>query len=214
MPSTTVMMSIGILVVSFILGIGYFYFISSDDKYLKKKQVEEVTSLLINFVIYIWLGKIVSNLPKFMSDPLAILAYPSDSKAFYLANIFLIVNIVINMRKMKRNVSTYLVPFMTVFFSSSLVFEFLLVILDVNTEVSAYIFLLSILLVIHVLLIGKVNGLKLVSSMIFLWASGQISLILINGSTTVFNYTTHILYFIMFITCSVYLYLKKEKEVS
>jgi len=73
MPSITVIKSISILIASFLIGLGYFYIQSEQSKNTRKKQIEAISSLLINLVIYIWLGKIIVNLPKFINDPLAIL---------------------------------------------------------------------------------------------------------------------------------------------
>ncbi|HSP22486.1 MAG TPA: hypothetical protein VLQ20_09155 [Planococcus sp. (in: firmicutes)] len=70
------------------LGVAVFYIISDSVKEQKKKQAERAFSQIINFVLFIWLSKILLNLPLLFSDPLAVLAYPSDSRAFYLAIFF------------------------------------------------------------------------------------------------------------------------------
>lgn len=70
------------------LGAAVFYLVSDLGKGRKKKQAEEALSQIVNFVLFIWLSKILLNLPLLFSDPLAVLAYPSDSSAFYLAIFF------------------------------------------------------------------------------------------------------------------------------
>ncbi|MBT2582859.1 hypothetical protein [Planococcus sp. ISL-109] len=75
-------------VFSMILGFAVFYIISDLVKEQKKKQAGEALSQIINFVLFIWLSKILLNLPLLLRDPLAALAYPSGSQAFYLAILF------------------------------------------------------------------------------------------------------------------------------
>ncbi|WP_010095622.1 hypothetical protein [Ornithinibacillus scapharcae] len=77
--------AISIIALSFAIGFISFYLLSDLSIKQKRKHIEELISQLINFVIFIWLGKILLHLFIFISDPLSILAYPSDSKAFYFA---------------------------------------------------------------------------------------------------------------------------------
>lgn len=81
---------IPILVNIFSIGLGaaVFYLVSDFESGQKKKQIEEALSQIVNFVLFNWLSKILLNLPLLFSDPLAVLAYPSDSRAFYLAIFF------------------------------------------------------------------------------------------------------------------------------
>src|SRR5690625_2609412 len=94
MASAQVLLSIAIIIISFVIGFIFFYIISPLSKEEKRKHIEELVSLLINFIIFIWVGKIIMNLAIFISDPLAVLAYPSDSSAFYIACLLIILNII------------------------------------------------------------------------------------------------------------------------
>lgn len=75
-------------VLSIGLGLAVFYIISDLSKKQKNERAERAFSQIINFILFIWLSKIILNLPLLLSDPLAVLAYPSDSRAFYLAILF------------------------------------------------------------------------------------------------------------------------------
>src|SRR5690606_27038035 len=77
-----------ILAISFALSLLAFYVMSTLPKEQRKEQVSEITSQLINFVLFLWLAKILLKLPLFVRDPLAVLAYPGNSEAFYLASLF------------------------------------------------------------------------------------------------------------------------------
>src|SRR5690625_3451826 len=80
--------SIGIIIVSLAIGLITFYILNDLPKEKKKKYMEEFISQLVNFIIFIWVGKILLNISLFIQDPLAVLAYPGDSGAFYLAVLF------------------------------------------------------------------------------------------------------------------------------
>lgn len=86
--STSALTSMLVYILSIALGVIVFYIVSNWAKEQKIKQAGEVISQIINFVLFMWLSKVILNLPLLFRDPLALLAYPSNSKAFYLAILF------------------------------------------------------------------------------------------------------------------------------
>src|SRR5699024_377189 len=102
MPSAVVLISIGQYVIAFIIGM-LFYYMTTSEKDRKKKQhaIDLALSYIINFVLYTWLAKIVVLFSLFIKDPFAVLPYPSDSRMFYLANVFLLIHIVIQIKRKK-----------------------------------------------------------------------------------------------------------------
>ncbi|WP_240510215.1 hypothetical protein [Virgibacillus profundi] len=115
MASVDKIMSIGIIVISIVAGLIFFYIVSDLPKEKRKVHIEEMVAQLINFIIFIWLGKIILNFFIFIKDPLAILAYPSDSDAFYLALLF---SAIVLMYKSKRNeidILLFIESFLSVF---------------------------------------------------------------------------------------------------
>lgn len=67
--ATFKLMSIGIIIISFVVGLIFFYMISYLSKEQRKAQIEEIVSQLINFIIFIWIGKIILNFSIFIKDP-------------------------------------------------------------------------------------------------------------------------------------------------
>lgn len=196
MPSTTVMMSIGILVISFIVGFLFYFLIADEAKERKKQHVENLLSLLINFILYIWIGKVVIHINLFVQDPLAVLAYPSDSKAFYIASVLIMVNIyylITTKRQVGRPLFNTFVPF---FIATSFVFEFTQLVIYKNYNVWPMLFLWMLLLVGYVLVYGKwantlVNVIFATVSLITLFI-----LTYIKDTVTIFGYTISPFYFI------------------
>ena len=125
MVVTSKLISIGILALSITAGFISFYIMSDLPKPQKKKQIEELTSLIINIIIFTWLGKIILNFSLFMEDPLAILAYPSNSDAFYLAILFSFILLVFKSKRSQMDGSAFTESFLTVFLTSSLIYEFI-----------------------------------------------------------------------------------------
>ncbi len=63
MPSIPILLKLGILLFSLVIGIIFFYVIKTTNRNVKKKQVDQFLSYLINFILFIWAGKIVLQLP-------------------------------------------------------------------------------------------------------------------------------------------------------
>lgn len=117
--------TIGIIAISVAVGFIVFYILSEAPKEEKKKQIDELMSLLLYFIVFIWIGKILLNFPLFIEDPLAILAYPSEANAFYLAVLF--TGIIVRYKTVRNKLQ--LIPFanrvMFIFFATGTVYEFI-----------------------------------------------------------------------------------------
>src|SRR5699024_8593289 len=208
MPSISVIKSIGLLIVSFLVGIGYFFIQSEQTKELRKKQFEVTSSLIINIVIYIWIGKVLVHIPEFFSDPLAILAYPSNSNAFYEASVLGLINIIINVTRKKVAVSSYIIAFIPIFIGASLLFEFILYIH--NGTINNLTNLLLLILFVGIQLIcNKQPIVKLNLIIAIILSTVQLGLSLIYNYTTIFNYLIHPIYFVIIIILAIYCLIKK-----
>lgn len=189
MASVQVLASIAIMIISFIAGISFFYFISPLSKTDKKQQIEEIISQLINFVIFIWIGKIILNIKLFVSDPLAVLAYPSNSYAFYIATLFITLNVGYKMKRHKLNAKKLLATFIPIFLVSSFVFEFIDIVWNGNIYSWEYLGLLTLLLILFITFQEKTSFMKLTYYLFLGWSVGKLILAIIHPFTAVFGYT-------------------------
>lgn len=196
MPSTTILVSIGILIVSFLGGVIIYYVISNDSTNKKKKQIEDVVSLSINFVIFIWLGKIILKLGRFFKDPLAVLAYPSTSHAIYLATFFIIINLLYRKLRHDERIAIIMQTFIPIFLSASFIYEFLQVVIEKQPYNNLYLFFVTGLTVGYILLHGKVR----IHLQTYLFAIalliGQLILTIV-ANVTIFGYRLLPIYFIV-----------------
>src|SRR5690625_2997053 len=124
-PSTTILISLGIIIIGFVIGIVFYYVIATESATKRKANIESVVSLLINFVIYIWLVKIIVNFPKFIKYPLAILAYPCNSYAFYVATIFILINLIYRKYRHQERLEPIIIAFIPIILGASFMYEFL-----------------------------------------------------------------------------------------
>src|SRR5690625_2354324 len=126
-------MSIAIIIVLFIACYILFDVTSPLTNHEKKQQLGEVTSLLIDFIIFIWIGKLTLNIKVLISNPLAVLAYPSNSQAFYITVLLLILNIRYKVKRHKIKIIPLLSSFVPVFLVASFVYEFIQIVWGRNT---------------------------------------------------------------------------------
>src|SRR5699024_9944880 len=89
---TSVYLSIGMIIISWFLGLFSYSLINHVSQEEKKANLEELGSQFINFIFLIWIGKIVFNFTSFIKSPTVILAYPSNSTAFYFAIILITIS--------------------------------------------------------------------------------------------------------------------------
>lgn len=214
MAMASVLSTITIIIISMIMGLICFYVMSDLPKIQRKKQIEEMTSQLINFVIFIWLGKILLNLTIFIRDPLAILAYPSNSFAFYLAVLFSALLLTYKSIRKKVDVFTLMNSFIPVFLVASFVYEFIQIVWHNNTYSIGYLAWLSVLLIMYLLIRDHVITYTLTIIMLSGWAAGKLVLAIVLPFTTVFGYIMTPWFLVLFFTICFSLLFKQRKQVS
>ncbi|HLQ98670.1 MAG TPA: hypothetical protein VK135_08275 [Candidatus Dormibacteraeota bacterium] len=180
--------AVGIIVISFIVGFAFFYITSPLQKELKKAQLEEMFSQLVNFIIFIWVGKIILNFSIFINDPLAILAYPSNSDAFYIAILLSAILLFYKNWKKKLNVIQLITSFLPVFLVASFLYEFIQMMLDHNTFSFGYLTLSTILLVLFLLIHEHLTSGNLILVMLVSWSLGILVLVYTQPFVTIFGY--------------------------
>src|SRR5690625_1283933 len=168
---------------------------SRETKEIKKKQIEGIFSLLINFIIYIWIGKIVQHFPFILKDPLAVLAYPSNSLSFYIATGLIIFHLVYLVVRHKENVNTILQVFLPIFLASIFVYEFIGIVIQKSDQNWLTFIWILILFLTYVFYGNKKKYMNKI--ILILWCGGQFIIASIIPYTTVFGYMLTSIYFIV-----------------
>lgn len=179
---------IGIIAISFIAGIISYYFLSELSKEQKKKQIDEVISQLINFILFMILGKVIINWEIFISDPLAVLAYPSNSAAFYFAFFLSSMVLVYKAKFKKMDITSFLGAFFHVFLTAAFLYEFIQLIWKNNSLNFGYLVVISILLVLVLFLRERLSIYQLNLMAVAGWSAGVLGLSLYQPFITVFGY--------------------------
>ncbi|MCZ2259992.1 hypothetical protein [Sporosarcina sp. G11-34] len=185
----SVQTSIAIMVLSLLMGFLSFYSLSNLPKKIKKIYMEELMSQLTNFVIFMWGSKIILNFLVFINDPLAILAYPGDSKSFYLAVLFTIVTTGVKAKRKKIDIATFFTAFIFLFLTTSFVYEFIQVVWNKNTYFVNYLGLLAVLIVALVIMRDRIVEDRLSVIIFISWTVGTLVLAVTMPLMMILGYT-------------------------
>jgi len=180
-------MSVGSIIVSLCAGFFVFYAVSNLSKEKKKALIEEMVTQLIHFIIFIWLGKIVLNFSAFIKSPLAILAYPSDSGAFYMAILFISTVLFYKSKRSQTNVSLLIENFIPVFLVAAFLYEFIDLVWNDNNYSFGNLGLFTFLLLLYLSIRDNVPRLVTVV-MLLGWTGGSFVLSLIQPFYTVYGF--------------------------
>jgi|SRR5690625_2802581 len=187
MATVHVLFSIATIMISFIAGFIFFYITSTLSKTKKKLYIEEIISLIVNFIIYIWIGKIIINFSIFIRDPLAVLAYPSNSNAFYIAILLIILNVLYKIKRHRLQIEPLFVSFLPIFLVANFVYEFIQIVWYRDTLSLSYLALLMILIILQLMLAEKIPE-KITYILLLGWGIGQLVLNIFLPYTSVFNF--------------------------
>lgn len=199
------------IVLAFALGTGAYFFISPYSKDIKKKQIESVTSLLINFVIYIWVGKIIFNFTVFIREPLTILAYPSDKNAFNIALLLISIHIFYLIMRKKVNAQLLFVSFVPIFIFSSFMYEFMQIIWGERIYTWGYLSILLLLSIGYMSLSGRMNHERLAYILLISWMLLMIIIKLSFPYITIFGYLIQLWILVIILVLFVLLFMKSER---
>ncbi|GAB4074448.1 hypothetical protein GCM10028778_19510 [Barrientosiimonas marina] len=189
MLSTWVLVQLTYMAMSIAAGLVLFYVTSQAGRSEKKQQLEESVSLIVNFILYIWAGKIVLNIAVFVTDPLAVLAYPSDANAFYIAVLLLLVNIGYTVKRHKKDLNSILSALVPIFLGSGFVYEFIEIAAHDNMLASWHLGLFLILLVVFLFLRERQVPVVTSGFVLGLWSLGQFILTFQLPYTALYGYT-------------------------
>lgn len=216
MPSTTALISIGILIGSFIIGIIFFYVINKGNRKEKKQRMDTLLSFVVNFVLFIWAGKIMLHLSLFFQDPFAVLAYPSDSKAFYIATILIIINLLYHYYRKNLQVYMLLETAIPVFIATTFTYEFLQIVIVESQLAWPNVILSASLLLIYLFMYDKQSTEKIALFVFTIWTLAHVTFYFVFSFTKLLGYYIHPIYFVSIYVLAVglFLYCRGRKVIG
>lgn len=210
MAQLSKLLPIALFIASMAGGIFIFYLTSHLSKETKKLHIEQMISELITFVIFIWLGKIIINITLFVQDPLAVLAYPSDSKAVYIAVLLSGISLYIKSKKGKIQAISLFESFLPVFLVSSFLYEFIQIVWLSKGGAIGYFILITILLALYYLIRERLGTYALFMIILSGWSFGIVLLTLIQPFVTVFGYMMAPWFIWVFFTVHIFIIFRKR----
>ena len=207
MPSTTVIIKLAILIFSFIIGIVFFYMTNKGSRLEKKQRLDQLLSYTINFILFIWTGKIIIHIKIFFQDPFAVLAYPSDSRAVYIATVFLIMQMVYHKIRKNLDVTLLVSTFIPVYLASSFMYEFLQMIVMDSSHALFNLLLMAALVLFYILIQNKLSEKQIAIGVISVYSLSHLAFTITLGYTTVFGYMLHPLYFMSIFVLNIWFFL-------
>lgn len=209
-----VQLSMGMIIISWFIGFLIYYLISSSPKKDTKVHIEELISQFINFILLMWIGKIILNFSSFIKAPLVILAYPSNSAAFYFAILLITINIVYKAKRKDLEVLGLVDAFIYVFLSASFVYEFIQIVFNNNTYSFGYFILLAVLFMFFLFIRNRVATDQSVVIILASWSVSALGLALTKPLMMVFGYTIKPWFIVVFFLVLFIAYIvKKRKKV-
>lgn len=170
------------------LGAAVFYLVSDLSKEQKKKRAEEALSQIVNFVLFIWLSKILLNLPLLLSDPLAVLAYPSGSQAFYLAIFFSAAFLFYGLESRQIKGWPLIQTLLYILLPAIFFYEFAQLTWYDDSYVIGNLILYALLLVLFLLLNDRVSPYATGAVLLSMWTAGMFLISSIQSYSSIFGY--------------------------
>ncbi|HLS66727.1 MAG TPA: hypothetical protein VK029_07010 [Pseudogracilibacillus sp.] len=216
MVLTTALVTIGKLIVSYAFGCLFYYVTATEERNIKKKLLDELLALTINFVIFIWIGKILSQGLRIFRDPLAALAYPSNAASIYIATSLFIVHLLYrHFRKGKRDEEIIRVA-TPVVLATVFIYESVETIFHSGKQSLMIVVFLMVLLFIHLFKPDHFCNLEMAVYLLLIFLLGCIVFAVTIGAAyvSIFYYRLHLLYFIsLFILIfSTFMFMKRRQN--
>lgn len=214
MLSSDIVISAGFLLLSFIISVLFTYYLVDLSKKYKKIYIEESINQIINFIVLMWCSKILINLPLFINEPLSVLAYPSNSNAFYCAFIMTFILFIYKIKRKSLNINKFVQIFTFIILIASFVYEFLQYQLNDDIYAFGYFILLSILLLTFIIIRGKMKISSQTLLLVSIWSVGLLILYYWQSIIIIFNYVIEPWFiFLFFITnlCFIWFIVRKEE---
>ncbi|MCM3745294.1 hypothetical protein M3193_14285 [Sporosarcina luteola] len=173
------MMEVGLIIMSLAAGLGVVAFLLNG-----KGFVSRAVSLFVDFIVFLWIGKIVGNFSLLIRDPVAVLAYPAGSHAFYIAVGLTAVSLLYR-RKRETYSAGFKVFLLQILYLSAFFYEFLQYFYARHDSVVLNLLLYG-MLAANVILF-RLSGRQAIRLSLLLWSIGAIVILQIVGLITMFG---------------------------
>lgn len=189
-----------------------YYLQSEQSKKVKKQVVDDILGHIIRLVLIMWAIKIVRHFSLFLTDPLAILAYPSDTNTFYLALVFVLVIAWLEGRWKKKDVFSLLPPFFYMLFITLFIYESYVLFIQQSLYSFPYYLVLASILISYLIVPQKRTIWNQTWWAVSIWTLGSLVIFPVQPLVTIVQFRmTPIFALLLFMSMS-YIYMKQERR--
>lgn len=206
--------AVAMIILSLVIGLIAFYLSSDLTAADRKKYLAELISQLINFILFIWAGKLLLNLSLLIRDPLAVRAYPSSAGAFYLAVLFTSAVVIYQFIQKKIDLLVFSKAVTHVYLVAMFFYEFSQFILEGNRHSFSYIIMSFILLTIFYSMRERLKTIHLLSTILMIWLIAMMMISFIQPFVAIYGYLIERWFIITFSVVSLFLITYAERKVS
>lgn len=126
--------TLAVLIVSLILGV-IVYFVFGQAKYLAKKQhVDDFMTMLIVFILSLWVAKFITNFTYAFQFPLAVLVYPADRWALYVGIVLAFLYMRFVFMKKHSSIKELILTTFIILISAQFIYKFVYYIMERSSD--------------------------------------------------------------------------------
>lgn len=203
--------SLIIVLISFIIGTLFFYLTSPDERKTKKQNLTTITDFLLVYMVSIIGAKIVLHFDIFLKNPIVVLAFPSNSHAYYLASIVMVGYLFWLVKRKKLDIIGFFESFIRVALAAGFLSLFAQLVLTTDVVSIYQLGLYVILLVSWLGLQDKVSSNYLVLITMSAWGLVH-AVITWLDATQLFGFFLAPWFYLLIGLTSVFLLLKTDKK--
>ncbi len=208
----SVVWRLGAMIIGGIVGAFLYYLHSEQSKKVKKRIVDDILGHIIRLVLMMWAIKIIRHFSLFVQDPLAILAYPSDTNTFYLALIFVILIATIEGVWKKKDVLSLIPPFFYMLFIALFIYESYVLFIQQSMYSFPYYIVLASVMISYLILPQKRSEWNKMWWAMSLWTLGSLVIFPVQPLVTIVQFRMTPLFALLLFVSVSYIYIKQERR--
>lgn len=206
--------TLAVLITSLLFGV-VIYFLFGQVSYLEKKRnVDDFTTILVIFILSLWIAKFITNASLALKFPMAVLVYPADRWAFYLGLVLAFIYIRFIFMKKRDKMNELMITMFIILMSAQFIYKFIYYVLERTPQLIWGMILYGLLLSLSIMWQHKQSNMIL-GCLIIILGLGNLIQTIFTRVTFFHFYTDWPFWLIVLIIGAVYIILdKRVKKIT
>ena len=208
----SVVWRLGAFILGGVISAILYYLRSEQSKTVKKQVVDDILGHIIRLVLMMWTIKIIRHFSLFLNDPLAVLAYPSDTNTFYLGLMFVIIIALVEGVWKKKDVLSLLPPFFYMLFLTLFVYESYVLFIQQSMYSFPYYLVLASTIMSYLIFSEKRTVWNKTWWAVSIWTLGSLVIFPFQSLVTIVQFRMLPLFALLLFVSVSYIYIKQERR--